>query len=216
MDPEKGSAQDNRGGYRHDGRASTGTAKSRTGTSGREGAVWSDPLEAVRDAYDVVEENIRKGYEEAIRQSRSNCASGERNAGELIHRLSHACVELSVVLMDIAKAVVDRQTGLCPGQPDPGQSHGLILLPVTIRTEHVAHARAVLHRPAAGRLRALPLRLDRSDFKIESVSIADGPAVVINVPRGAMEGVYQGVIVEEAVDDAVGAITLRLSTASDA
>lgn len=184
--------------------------------SGRDGKLWSDPLEAVRSAYSVVNEQILAGYQEAGRQSTGDGAPIEKRLTKIVNRLVQTYSDLGTQWVDLVLATAEgrdvkseAQTAQTP-QPSAEMS-----VAVELKTGRLAKARALLYRPVHAGLSVWPLRKDGGGAEISEVTIAPGPTVTIEIDESALPGLYRGILIEDGVEEPAGSVIVTVVGADD-
>lgn len=188
----------------------TGQAQAEKHTAG----LWSDPFEAVRAAYGVVNEQIRAGYEEATRLSTDKDALRGRKLTQILSRLVQTYSDLGSQWVDLVLATAEDRKD--QGAAAPAAAPGDMSLAVELTTVRRARARGLLYRPVVGALRAWPLRREGGSDEITAVGVAPGPTLTIEIGADCAPGLYRGIVVEEGVDEPAGSIIVTVLDGSDA
>lgn len=181
----------------------------------RSGALWSDPFEAVRAAYGVVNEQIRAGYEEAARIGGDGDGPRGRKLTQILNRLVQTYTDLGTQWIDLVLATAEnreRQPGSSAGAPAMSDEMSLA---VELTTGRPARARALLYRPVIGALRAWPLQREGGAGEITAVGIAPGPVLKIEVSADTEPGLYRGIVIEDGVEEPAGSIILTILDEAD-
>lgn len=211
--------------------ASAGSTHRTDGATGPEQSTSADDIprsaslsdnvsDAVRAAYNVIDQQIREGQAAAVALNKSGKLLDAKNVPAILNRLVQTYSDLGAVWVDLLLAATERNGKESSGSGEAGAStttgpsssaSAATSIAVEVTAQTRVSVRARLYRNASGALSAMPLRGTGADAPmIDSVDIVSGPLVKLTVPHDLPSGDYHGMIIEHGADEPAGSISLKV------